>query len=479
MRSQNLIQYLFCRVVLFCLLWPNLASAQSYKESRYLAVLEVETSAEIFEEIGVDVLKLIAEEMRNGARMTTRAAEIKWVIMTTDSLPEIMRRQNLDPEACDEADCAVQTGQAIGANLLVETHLAKSGGRWLLKVTLHDVDSAGFRGSEHILHQGDIWDMIEAAGQLNRGLLRQYMTPEELAENRMPQVSQTAQLTVKSIRGAIPVLVNGEPRGNTPLQLDLSSGRHYIQVAPSSCWEGPQVEVNLQPNEQKTRYLNPIARDVTVEISAIDRRGNAIAAAVAVDGERLGTTPDRFKVSACAQELVTTYVGKTRTTNLEQYLRKQSSGVARIQVKHFTRGPSRSTYRKDARPSWRGGVCVGYDPACPYLTGRVGVSGTYLGASLSYNVIGGTIEAHAFINPLATEEATFIQRPHAYVALSRIKPQWYTYYSLGVGTDLYLENSGFESIVLIPRFGIVRGLSGTNLIANFGGSLTLLWYFNT
>ena len=317
--------------------------AQSYTESRYLAVLEVETSAEIFEEIGVDVLKLIAEEMRNGARMTTRAAEIKWVIMTTDSLPEIMRRQNLDPEACDEADCAVQTGQAIGANLLVETHLAKSGGRWLLKVTLHDVDSAGFRGSEHILHQGDIWDMIEAAGQLNRGLLRQYMTPEELAENRMPQVSQTAQLTVKSIRGAIPVLVNGEPRGNTPLQLDLSSGRHYIQVAPSSCWEGPQVEVNLRPNEQKTRYLNPVARDVTVEISAVDRRGNAIAAAVAVDGERLGTTPDRFKVSACAQELVTTYVGKTKTTNLEQYLKKRSSGVPRIQVKHFTRGPSRST----------------------------------------------------------------------------------------------------------------------------------------
>ena len=341
------------RWLLLSLLWafalPN-AEAQTYTESRYLAVLEVETSEEIFEEIGVDVLKLMAEEMRNGARMTTRGANIKWVIMTTDSLPEIMRRRNLDPEACDEADCAVQTGQAIGANLLVETSLARAGGGWLLKATLHDVDSAGFRGSEHILHKGDIWDIIEAAGQLNRGLLRQYMTSDELAESRAPRAGQTAQLTIKSIRdAAIPVLVNGEPRGETPLQLELSSGRHYIQVAPSSCWQGPQVEVNLNPFEQKTEYLNPVAPTVAVDISARDRAGNAIAAQVFVDGQRLGTTPGRFEVSACAQELVTTFNQNSKTTSLPNYVQNQRSGVASIRVQHRVRWSTQSRKPRQRR----------------------------------------------------------------------------------------------------------------------------------
>jgi hypothetical protein len=88
------------------------------------------------------------------------------------------------------------------------------------------------------------------------------------------------------------VIIDGQPRGVTPLSLDLSAGDHVVEVA--SATDRRRIPVTIKAGSQVSQFLEmsgqaPAA--ATAEASELRVRTEPIGAAVTVDGRYVGRSP--------------------------------------------------------------------------------------------------------------------------------------------------------------------------------------------
>ncbi|HOX42958.1 MAG TPA: SUMF1/EgtB/PvdO family nonheme iron enzyme [Myxococcota bacterium] len=110
-------------------------------------------------------------------------------------------------------------------------------------------------------------------------------------------------LTVRSAPAGLPVSINGQASGNTPLEKkELAPGGYEVLVGgPCHAEAGERVKVEL--GQVREVAVSPAAREAGLEVKARDGAGNDLEADVLVDGQKVGVTPGRFKVSVCAKEV--------------------------------------------------------------------------------------------------------------------------------------------------------------------------------
>ncbi|HOX47313.1 MAG TPA: SUMF1/EgtB/PvdO family nonheme iron enzyme [Myxococcota bacterium] len=110
-------------------------------------------------------------------------------------------------------------------------------------------------------------------------------------------------LTVRSTPAGLPVTINGQPSGNTPLEKkEVAPGGYEVLVGgPCHADAGERVKVEL--GQVREVSVSPAAKEAGLEVKAKDGKGNDLEADVLVDGVKVGTTPGRFKVSVCAKEV--------------------------------------------------------------------------------------------------------------------------------------------------------------------------------
>jgi len=110
-------------------------------------------------------------------------------------------------------------------------------------------------------------------------------------------------LTVKSEPAGLEVKLNGEVVGRTPIERREVAPGGYEVLVGSPCHVEKGERVKVERNQAREVSLEVAAREAGLALKARDGKGNDLEAEVWVDGQKVGTTPGRFKVSVCAKEV--------------------------------------------------------------------------------------------------------------------------------------------------------------------------------
>ena len=110
-------------------------------------------------------------------------------------------------------------------------------------------------------------------------------------------------LAVRSDPPGLPVLLDGEEVGSTPLaRRQLPPGMHEVVVA-SPCHYEAGERVTLERGAEHTVDVAPKVKEGAIDVSARDPGDNAVTAEVLVDGVPVGRTPGVFRVGVCAKRV--------------------------------------------------------------------------------------------------------------------------------------------------------------------------------
>ncbi|MEN9800454.1 MAG: hypothetical protein RL653_4151 [Pseudomonadota bacterium] len=188
-------------------------------------------------------------------------------------------------------------------------------------------------------------------------------------------------LVIESTGGEeVPVKINGEAAGRTPLRLEKDPGEYLVTIE-DPCWLLRKETGFVNAAEEKRIELRPERRVVKLQVTAERRNGDALEGEASVDGEPLGRVPDTFKVSTCASELLVRTELGIRKKPLE--LRKADErAVAKIALEFDEKVVERASpvVATPARTDFSvlrmlGGITV-VTAALPLVLGGVGLAST-------------------------------------------------------------------------------------------------------
>ncbi len=98
----------------------------------------------------------------------------------------------------------------------------------------------------------------------------------------------------------LPIRIDGEIAGLTPLTAELDEGRHRLELA-SPCYAEASIEFSLPRAQRKTLPLQAVARLSAVRVEAKDSEGSAVEGEVWVDASRAGPTWKAVTVPLCSK----------------------------------------------------------------------------------------------------------------------------------------------------------------------------------
>jgi TolA-binding protein len=121
-------------------------------------------------------------------------------------------------------------------------------------------------------------------------------------------------------------------------------------VNADPCYAREGERVSLQKGEKRSLTLAPHVREAAIDVKAEDDQGNALEAAVTVDGTSLGNAPGVFKLPLCARDLtVATAAGLTfsRALSLKE---RETQAIKAVLTGRRALSPLPVSQRKVVRP---------------------------------------------------------------------------------------------------------------------------------
>jgi thiol-disulfide isomerase/thioredoxin len=99
------------------------------------------------------------------------------------------------------------------------------------------------------------------------------------------------------------LILDDKPVGKAPLKkFKLPTGPHAIKATAPCRYEAHQSFV-ISAGEDATLEIKPRSKEGGLQVTAEDAKGNAVVADVYLDGNKIGTTPGKWKVSVCSSKL--------------------------------------------------------------------------------------------------------------------------------------------------------------------------------
>jgi thiol-disulfide isomerase/thioredoxin len=99
---------------------------------------------------------------------------------------------------------------------------------------------------------------------------------------------------------------SGQSRDTPISNLRLSPGKHTVSVV-DRCYQASNTPITIRRGEVQTITLSPKAKKTRLRVSAINERGQPVAAAVAVDGKPMGQSPATIEVALCSKSIELTH----------------------------------------------------------------------------------------------------------------------------------------------------------------------------
>jgi cyclophilin family peptidyl-prolyl cis-trans isomerase len=110
-------------------------------------------------------------------------------------------------------------------------------------------------------------------------------------------------LDVTSTPAGLDVRVNDVHKGQTPiLGVELPPGTYEVVVG-DRCYFLAGKRVGIARGQRKTVEVAPKPRQGAIDVSAEDKKGNAVDAEVFVGGAKVGRAPGTFATSICSKEI--------------------------------------------------------------------------------------------------------------------------------------------------------------------------------
>jgi FKBP-type peptidyl-prolyl cis-trans isomerase/TolB-like protein len=149
-------------------------------------------------------------------------------------------------------------------------------------------------------------------------------------------------LSVETVPVAVRVAIDGNEAGTSPVR-DLEVDPGPIEVAVSDpCWSRTGERIVVTAADRRTITLRPRPRVAGLRVDTEDLVGNAVDAAVRVDGVTVGTAGAQLEVPVCSREVEVTVGNET----LRQRLSLVEGKVTNLLLK-----PSARTPEQAARPA--------------------------------------------------------------------------------------------------------------------------------
>ena len=150
--------------------------------------------------------------------------------------------------------------------------------------------------------------MLPPGQPVIRMSIAKYVAKEERvkvdAEKRLSWTLErnTAQVTVETGVSGVPIVIDDEPSGESPVSVELAAGAHRIEIK-DRCFEPARADVGIVRGVAKTVTLKGLAKTsgLRVELSAAD--GDPAEGDVMLDGKLVGRTWKTLQVVSCGTKV--------------------------------------------------------------------------------------------------------------------------------------------------------------------------------
>jgi hypothetical protein len=111
----------------------------------------------------------------------------------------------------------------------------------------------------------------------------------------------TVSVSTGEVSG-VPIVVDGEAAGKSPLRLDLGAGPHRIEIK-DACYEPARADVSVERGVAKRVELNGVQKTAGLRVELSDPKDEPVQGDVKLDGVVVGRTWKTLTVPACGREL--------------------------------------------------------------------------------------------------------------------------------------------------------------------------------
>jgi thiol-disulfide isomerase/thioredoxin len=128
--------------------------------------------------------------------------------------------------------------------------------------------------------------------------------------------ANTAMVRVETGIEGVPIRIDGEPSGRSPVALDLEAGPHRIAIA-DACFEEARADVTVERGKPKTITMKAVRKMAGLRVELSDRDGDPAEGDVKLDGQSVGRTWKTLEVPACGKEIEVASGGTTWRKTVE------------------------------------------------------------------------------------------------------------------------------------------------------------------
>ena len=115
--------------------------------------------------------------------------------------------------------------------------------------------------------------------------------------------ANTATVTVDTgAVSGVPITVDGEAAGTSPLRVELQAGPHRIEIR-DACYEPARADIGVERGVSKRVDLNGVQKTAGLRVELSDAKDEPVQGEVKLDGVVVGRTWKTLTVPACGKEL--------------------------------------------------------------------------------------------------------------------------------------------------------------------------------
>ncbi len=134
--------------------------------------------------------------------------------------------------ACDTDECIVQVGKILGARKMVAGSVSRVGTMYTLQIRLIDIETSAI---DNEVVQDVFGGIEEVLTQATVSVARQLAALDPAVQVQQPGQQMTggggiASINVESDPAGATVTIDGDPKGTTPLQINVTAGSHEVVV---------------------------------------------------------------------------------------------------------------------------------------------------------------------------------------------------------------------------------------------------------
>ena len=152
--------------------------------------------------------------------------------------------------------------------------------------------------------------MVEPGLRALRMSADKYVTKEERVrvdgdEQKVLWKLETNAAVVSVDTGAVsgvPITVDGEAAGKSPLRVELQAGPHRIEIK-DACYEPARADIGVERGVSKRVDLNGVPKTAGLRVELSDAKDEPVQGEVKLDGVVVGRTWKTLTVPACGKEL--------------------------------------------------------------------------------------------------------------------------------------------------------------------------------